>query len=81
MNKEFLQMQKVAGLITESQYKERISENEEVLTYDELLAKYNPEDGPAYVQGLRDEPGFKALSPEKQNYLFKWLRHQQEMDR
>jgi hypothetical protein len=55
--------------------------NEEILTYDELLVKYNPEDGPAYSQGLRNEPGFKVLSPEKQRQLFNWIRYQEEMDR
>jgi predicted component of type VI protein secretion system len=55
--------------------------NEEILTYDELLAKYNPEDGPAYLQGLINEPGFMALSPEKQKQLFSWIRYQEEMDR
>jgi hypothetical protein len=55
--------------------------NEEILTYDELLVKYNPEDGPAYSQGLRNEPGFKILSPEKQRQLFNWIRYQEEMDR
>ena len=58
-----------------------LNENEEVLTYDELVAKYNPENGPAYTQGLRDEPGFNLLPPDKQKYLFNWLSHQQEMDR
>ena len=31
MNRELLKMQKLAGLITESQYKEKISETENVL--------------------------------------------------
>jgi len=33
MNKEFLQMQKLAGLITESQYKEMLNENKPTLDY------------------------------------------------
>jgi hypothetical protein len=58
-----------------------LNENKKILTYDELKAKYNPEDGPAYSQGLRDEPGFKALPPEKQRQLFNWIKYQEEMDR
>ena len=58
-----------------------LNENKEILTYDELRDKYNPEDGPAYSRGLRDEPGFKALSPEKQRQLFNWIKYQEEMDR
>jgi uncharacterized FlgJ-related protein len=57
------------------------TESKKILTYDELFAKYNPENGPAYIEGLEDEPGFKLLPLDKQKYLFKWLRHQQEMDR
>jgi hypothetical protein len=55
--------------------------DKKVLTYKELEAKYNPEDGPAYTKGLINEPGFNALSPEKQKELLKWLEHQREMDR
>jgi hypothetical protein len=58
-----------------------ITESDEVLTYDELFAKYNPEDGPAFLDGLEDEPGFKLLPSEKRRYLVKWLEHQKRMDR
>lgn len=63
-----------------------LNENEKtkqvpILTYDQLVSKYNPEDGPAFLDGLRDEPGFEALSPKDQKYLVGWLKLQIEMDR
>ncbi len=41
MNKEFLKMQKLAGLITENQYKENISENEQPKVGDKVDV-FNP---------------------------------------
>ncbi len=55
--------------------------DKKIKTYDEIVAEYNPEDGPAFLDGLEDEPGFKALPTDKQKYLVKWLKHQREMDR
>jgi len=55
--------------------------DEKIKTYDELVATYNPENGPAYLDGLEDEPGFKLLPLEKRRYLVKWLEHQKRMDR
>jgi hypothetical protein len=36
MEKEFLKMQKLAGIITESQYKEKLNEDEEINSFQEL---------------------------------------------
>ena len=64
MNNEFLKMQKLAGLITEGQYKAKLNENEDKIMVDStLLASYidemislsdDMEYTPDMVQALQD---------------------------
>jgi len=64
MNKEFLKMQKLAGLITEGQYKAKLNENEDKIMVDSTsLASYidemislsdDMEYTPDMVQALQD---------------------------
>jgi hypothetical protein len=53
MNKEFLKMQKIAGLITESQYLKLL---EDQATIDRILDKISAQ-------------GIESLTPEEKNYL------------
>jgi len=53
MNKEFLKMQKLAGLITESQYLKLL---EDQVTIDRILDKISAQ-------------GIESLTPEEKNYL------------
>lgn len=59
MNKEFLHMQKLAGIITEGEYKEKIKENEEWADVNELvkidnssLKEKEDEKGTRFINGI-----------------------------
>ena len=63
MNKEFLKMQKLAGLITENQFREKVTENEEFdvsQAYDKSPATQSYDDMLDVVSGFED-PDFDAV--------------------
>ena len=54
MNKEFLKMQKLAGLITENQFREKVTENEEPDKYQRIIGLYIDSLDDEYVAGFYD---------------------------
>ena len=49
--------------------------------YDDLMDDYAKEGRPAFTKGLRSDPKFLKLPKDKQDKLFAWVKHQEEMDR
>ena len=54
MNKEFLKMQKLAGLITENQFREKVTENKEPDKYQRIIGLYIDSLDDEYIAGFYD---------------------------
>jgi hypothetical protein len=71
MNKEFLKMQKLAGLITESEYKEKVEEEE---VRGKIGKSY-----PAPTRGVLTQPNL-GLSSEQYNKIQKAIKKEYNID-
>ena len=74
MNKEFLHMQKLAGIITESEYKAKINENADFNKWDwennhgmDIVFKFSPAN-PNEILTQHDEEYLDPDNPESENF-------------